>query len=114
MCIEDYRDQVRFSEEKMVKVNLWGSHRLFADLYCLLPEQSQRVHTHEGEDKIYFLLEGEATCTIGEIEHRLESGGVCIAPAGAPHGVRADSGKAVLLVIMAPHPSIEPPPPTQP
>ncbi len=105
MTIEDYRDQVRFSREKMVKVNLWESHRLFADLYCLLPNQSQKVHTHAGEDKIYMVLEGEAICTVGEEERSLAPGGVCIAPAGMPHGVRAEKGKTVLLVIMAPHPS---------
>ena len=109
MWIDDYREQIRFSDEKMTKVNLWESHRLFADLYCLLPEQSQKVHTHEGEDKIYMVLEGKATCTVGGEERCLESGGFCVAPAGIPHGVRADEGKAVLLVIMAPHPSITAP-----
>lgn len=50
----------RFSEEKYQKVNLYESHRLFCDVYCLLPGQSQRAHVHNDEDKIYQALTGPA------------------------------------------------------
>lgn len=105
MFFDDYRRLVRFSPEKMVKVNLFESHRMFADLYALMPGQEQRAHTHEVEDKIYFVLEGEVTATIGQEHKTISSGQSCAAPAGAVHGVRNDSTEnAVLLVFMAPHP----------
>ncbi len=106
MILSNYRDFVRFSDEKMVKVNLYESHRLFADLYCLEPGQAQRVHSHADNDKIYFVLEGSCTGIIGDEWHRLKTGETAVAAAGVPHGLMNESGeRAVLLVVMAPHPS---------
>lgn len=105
MYLPNYRQLVRFSDEKMVKINLFESHRMFADLYCLRPGQSQKTHSHADNDKIYFALEGECVCILGEEERTLTSGELCAAPAGIPHGLRNDSeGEAVLLVMMAPRP----------
>ena len=102
MYIDQYRGLVRFNEEKMSKVNLFTSSRMFADLYCLLPAQEQRVHSHADSDKVYHLLEGRCTCIVGEEERELRAGETCIAEAGVPHGLRNDSGEnAVLLVMMA-------------
>lgn len=106
MFFDDYRRLVLFSPEKLHKINLFESARMFADLYCMLPGQEQRVHTHEAEDKIYVVLEGEVTATVGEERRTIGAGQSCAAPAGMPHGVRNDSGEnAVLLVCMAPHPN---------
>ena len=96
----------RFSEEKMQKVPVFESERLFYDQYCLLPGQSQKVHSHEDADKIYFVLEGEALFEIDGDNEMLTEGTAVIARAGVPHGVRNDSGtKLVLLVTMAPKPA---------
>lgn len=105
MFLDDYRKLIRFSDEKMTKVNLYESARMFTDLYCLQPGQAQKVHDHAGEDKIYFVLEGSPTGILGDEERLLEPGMTCVAKAGVPHGVRNDSDRnAVLLVTMAPHP----------
>jgi len=110
MFIEDYRRLARFDEGKMQKITLFESHRMFADLYCLLPGQEQRAHSHHDNDKLYFVLEGEGTFLVGTSETKLGAGGCCVAPAGEPHGVRNDSdGQLVVLVTMAPHPSIHSP-----
>ena len=42
-----------FRDEKMNKVNLYESHRLFCDVYCLRPGQEQKVHDHADNDKVY-------------------------------------------------------------
>lgn len=95
----------RFSDEKMQKVPVFDSSKMFFDQYCLLPGQSQRVHSHEGEDKVYVVLEGEAMFDIGGEQEMLAQNTAVIAPAGVPHGVRNDSdSKLVLLVVMAPKP----------
>jgi quercetin dioxygenase-like cupin family protein len=105
MFLPDYRSLVHFSDEKMQKVSLFESHRMFADLYCLQPGQQQKPHTHDDNDKIYFVLDGSSTFILGEEERTLAAGGCCVARAGEPHGVRNDSAEnAVLLVFMAPHP----------
>ena len=97
---------ISFSEEKMKKNSLFDSPHLFYDAYCLLPGQSQKVHAHEGSDKIYYVLDGTGRFTIGDEEENLGEGNAVIARAGIPHGVRNETDEnLVLLVTMAPRPS---------
>lgn len=99
-------DHVSFSNEKMKKNTLFDSPNLFYDAYCLLPGQFQKVHSHDGSDKVYFVVRGVGRFTIGDEEADLTEGSAAIARAGVPHGVRNDSGdELVLLVTMAPRPS---------
>ena len=99
-------EAVSFSPEKMQKNPLFESERLFYDVYCLMPGQEQKVHTHEGSDKIYYVLEGSARFTVAGEERDLGPGNAVIARAGDSHGVRNASGEnAILLVTMAPRPS---------
>ncbi len=98
-------EAIAFSEEKMQKNSLFDSGRLFYDVYCLLPEQAQKVHSHEDSDKVYYVLEGTGRFTVGEEEKDLGRGTAVIARAGEQHGVRNASGEnLVLLVTMAPRP----------
>jgi mannose-6-phosphate isomerase-like protein (cupin superfamily) len=99
-------EAVSFSGEKMKKSALFDSERLFYDVYCLLPGQAQKVHAHEGSDKVYYVLTGTGRFTVGEEERDLGEGSAVIARGGEPHGVRnATDGELVLLVTMAPRPS---------
>lgn len=99
-------DHISFLEEKMKKNPLFDSPNLFYDTYCLLPGQSQKVHSHEGSDKVYFVVRGAGRFTVGDEEAGLTEGNAVIARAGVPHGVRNDSeDELVLLVTMAPRPS---------
>ena len=85
---------------------LFASPHLFYALYCLLPGQAQKVHAHEGSDKVYYVIEGTGRFTVGEEEADLDSGNAVIARSGEPHGVRNETQEnLVLLVTMAPRPS---------
>ena len=98
----------RFSDEKMQKVSLFDTTNCFCDLYCLKPGQSQRPHSHDGADKIYYVLEGEATIQIGDEEQVLGPGKIVLAPSNVVHGVRNASGEPTsLLVFMAPNPNVK-------
>jgi mannose-6-phosphate isomerase-like protein (cupin superfamily) len=104
--IRSIADSVAFSEEKMRKNAIFDSPHLFYDAYCLLPGQSQKVHAHEGSDKVYYVLRGTGRFTVGEEERDLGEGNAVIARAGEPHGVGNESQEnLVLLVTMAPRPS---------
>ena len=95
----------RFSGEKMSKVNLFETPRFFCDVYCLKPGQSQRLHTHAASDKVYHVLRGSPTVTVGDESRALVPGDTVLAARGAPHGVdNAATEESVLLVFMAPHP----------
>nr|WP_253718917.1 hypothetical protein [Thermus scotoductus] len=52
MEIKDLRSLVRYNPEKMAKIPVFESDKMFFDLYALLPGQAQKTHTHEGSDKI--------------------------------------------------------------
>jgi mannose-6-phosphate isomerase-like protein (cupin superfamily) len=98
-------EEISFSEEKMKKNSVFDSPRLYYDAYCLLPGQAQKVHSHEGSDKVYYVLRGTGRFTVGDDEEDLGEGNAVIARAGVPHGVRNETEEnLVLLVTMAPRP----------
>ena len=82
MQILDVVGRVRFADEKMQKVGLVETDRLYFDLYCLKPGQSQKVHRHVGSDKIYYVLSGRASVSVGEEEGELTPGQAVLAPSG--------------------------------
>ena len=97
----------RFSAEKMQKVNLFETPRMFCDIYCLEPGQAQNPHAHAGADKVYLVLEGEGEFTVGEERRRLGPGHAVLAPAVIDHGVRnGGPDRLTLLVFMAPNPNV--------
>lgn len=103
--IKNINEVASFSEEKMKKNSFFDSGKLFYDAYCLLPGQSQKVHSHDGSDKVYFVVRGEGLFTVGDEEKSLGEGTAVIAKAGEPHGVMNDTeDELVLLVTMAPPP----------
>ncbi len=106
MNVKRVTEGISFSGEKMKKNSLFDSPHLFYDAYCLLPGQSQKVHAHEGSDKVYYVLQGTGRFTIGDEEEDLGEGHAVIASAGVKHGVRNETQEnLVLLVTMAPKPS---------
>ena len=100
------RDHVKVAGDKMAKVGLSSTARTQLDLYCVAPGQSQSVHRHEGEDKIYYVLEGAGRFSVGGVEERLGPGEAVVAPAGIDHGLVNDGGELLLvLVVVAPPPA---------
>ncbi len=99
----------RFAPEKMQKVGLFETPRLFCDLYCLEPGQTQKAHSHGDADKVYLVLEGHAHIQVGGDRYDLSAQEAVIAPAGSDHGVsNPGPGRLVLYVFVAQSPS--PPP----
>ncbi len=108
MDVKDVFAAARFSSEKMQKTNLFETKNFFCDVYCLEPGQEQKVHAHEDEDKIYYVLEGRCSFVVGEETQEHARHQVVLAPAGAPHGVKNTSdGRLTLLVFMTPNPNFK-------
>jgi mannose-6-phosphate isomerase-like protein (cupin superfamily) len=106
MDIASVAESKRFSAEKMQKVNLFDTPRMFCDIYCFEPGQEQKVHSHSKEDKFYFVLEGQGTFVVGDEQQTVSAGHAVLAPLGVPHGARNDSSeRLVLLVFMSPNPN---------
>ena len=108
MEVKRIPDLISFRSGKMLKANLFESERMFCDLYCFEPGQEQALHDHEGNDKLYYVLQGSGLFTVGEETRPLEEGDATWAPSGELHGVKNHSGhRLVCLVFMAPHPQPE-------
>jgi len=99
------RDHVKVAADKMARVGLSSTARTQLDLYCVAPGQSQNRHQHEGEDKIYYVVEGAGRFSVGGAEERLEAGEAVVAPAGVEHGLVNDGAELLLVLVM-----VAPPP----
>jgi quercetin dioxygenase-like cupin family protein len=94
-----------FNAQKMQKVNLFETARMFCDIYCFEPGQEQKTHTHDGSDKIYYVLEGSGTFDVGGERQELREHMIVMAPSGVEHGVvNTSNARLTVLVYMAPKP----------
>jgi mannose-6-phosphate isomerase-like protein (cupin superfamily) len=101
----DLAAATRFASDKLRKNNVFSTPRMFCDVYCFEPGQSQSAHAHADADKVYVVLQGLARIQIGEDEREAAPGTAALAPAGVPHGVRNPGpGRLSVLVFMAPNP----------
>jgi quercetin dioxygenase-like cupin family protein len=103
------RDRVKLSADRMAKVALAATERAQLDLYCVAPGQGQKAHTHDAQDKIYFVLEGSGRFWLGGVEERLTPGEALLAPAGVEHGLQNDGADPLLVLVV-----VAPPPPHSP
>jgi len=102
---KDVAAAATFSSEKMKKVNLFDTPRMFCDIYCFEPGQEQTPHAHAGADKVYYVIDGTGHFTVGADTRDAGPGTSILAPAGEAHGVRNPGpGRLRVLVFMAPKP----------
>jgi quercetin dioxygenase-like cupin family protein len=105
MFIQQIASLARFSPGKMGKSTLVQGGSLFAGLNCFEPGQEHAPHVHEGQDKLYYVIEGSGMFQVGEQSDLLSAGDAAFAPAGVLHSIR-NTGPARLIVmaILAPPP----------
>lgn len=104
MRVVDLGEYQQFASEKLKKNNVFETPKFFCDVYCFEPGQEQKGHVHEGQDKVYFVLDGEGTFRIGSEERVLRGGQGTMAPAGEEHGVfNHTAARLRVLVFMAPN-----------
>ena len=96
---------VTFASDKMKKVNIFDTERMFCDVYCFEPNQTQTGHAHKGSDKVYYVLHGTVEIRIGQETRVLGPGYAALAPSEVEHAVRNPSSESsTVLVFMAPKP----------
>ena len=97
---------MEFSADKMKKNGIFETERFFCDVYCFEPGQTQPPHTHQGADKVYYVLKGKGMFQVGAEERQLGEGEIVIAASGQKtrRCTRLEAA-AVVLVYMAPKPS---------
>ena len=94
-----------FRAEKMGKADLLRADNVFAGLNCFEPGQEHQLHTHAGQDKLYYVLEGSGEVTVGDRSELVGPGDLILARSDEPHAMaNPGSEKLVVMVIMAPPP----------
>ncbi len=105
MNVVNLKDHQEFSPDKMKKNNLFQTPRFFCDVYCFEPGQAQKGHVHGDQDKVYLVLEGQGTFTVGSDKQVLAQGQGTLAPVGQEHGVlNHTQARLKVLVFVAPNP----------
>jgi quercetin dioxygenase-like cupin family protein len=98
-------DHAVYSPDKMGKSTLFQSERIMVGLNTFEPGQEHKPHTHEGVDKVYYVVTGRGLFLLEDEEIPMEAGQMLMAPSGAPHGIRNTSDERLLvLAILAPSP----------
>jgi mannose-6-phosphate isomerase-like protein (cupin superfamily) len=98
----------RFAEwrpDRMGKATLFESTRLLVGLNAFEPGQAHALHSHEGMDKLYYVLEGDGIFLLDGRQLSMRAGDLMVAPEGVPHGIRnAGTGRLLVLAVLAPAP----------
>lgn len=105
MILHSIAERAVFREGRMGKADLLSAGQVFSGLNCFRPGQRHTLHSHAGQDKLYFVLEGSGEVTVGEETSTVTAGDLVLAAEDVPHGIR-NPGPAdlVVLTVMAPPP----------
>lgn len=106
MIVTNAGGLAQFNPEKMAKATVFEGERLFAGLNCFEPGQEHAPHLHEGQDKLYVVLEGSGSVRIGDWEETVSVGAAAFAPSGVIHSIRNPGpGRLIVMAVLAPPPS---------
>ena len=76
-----------------------GTDSLVADVVRFPPGFNHQLHRHPDGDQVVVVLDGQVVAYDETEEHEIGAGTAILFEAGSWHGVRADSGTAIILNI---------------
>ena len=95
----------QWQPDRMGKTTLFESERLLVGLNAFEPGQAHELHSHEGMDKLYYVLEGDGVLLLDGRQLTMRAGELMVAPEGVPHGIRnTGTGRLLVLAVLAPAP----------
>ncbi|HEY4362484.1 MAG TPA: cupin domain-containing protein [Bryobacteraceae bacterium] len=95
----------QFTPEKMGKSTVAQGSFLFAGLNSFEPGQEHAPHAHQGQDKLYLVLEGSGLVQIGDQTEQLSAGDAAFAPSGVIHSIRNPGPeRLVVMAVLGPPP----------
>ena len=98
-------EHAEWRPDRMGKATLFQSKRLLIGLNSFEPGQLHALHSHEGMDKVYQVVEGQGTVLLDGRELPINQGELVVAPEGVPHGIRnTGTGRLLVLAVLAPSP----------
>jgi len=95
----------KFAPDKMGKSTVIQGESLFVGLNSFEPGQEHAAHSHVGQDKLYFVIEGSGVVRIGEEAALLNAGDAAFAPSGVVHSIQNPGpDRLVVMAVLAPPP----------
>ncbi len=92
-----------YRTDKMGKSTIFSSPRLLVGVNAFEPGQAHPLHSHQGMDKVYYVLEGEGVFLVDGAELPMRAGDMLAAPDGVPHGIHnTGDARLAVLVVLAP------------
>src|ERR1700679_4041056 len=105
MFVKQVSSLAKFSVDKMGKSDVMVGEALFAGLNSFEPGQEHAPHAHQGQDKLYLILEGSGLVQVGDQTERLSAGDAAFAPSGIVHSIRNPGPeRLVVMAILGPPP----------
>ena len=105
MFVKGISTLARFATDRMGKSTVVQGDFLFAGLNSFEPGQEHAPHAHQGQDKLYLILEGSGTVQVGEQSELLSAGDAAFAPSGVVHSIRNPGPqRLVVMAVLAPPP----------
>ncbi len=100
----DFQSHIGMHPDRFFKGTLFRGEMLLVGINCFEPGQTQSVHDHADQDKVYVVMAGVGRFTVGDEVRDVSAGGVVWAAAGIPHGVTnpGDTRLSVLVCIAPP------------
>jgi mannose-6-phosphate isomerase-like protein (cupin superfamily) len=106
MFLKTVSGLAKFAPDKMGKSTLVQGDFLFAGLNSFEPGQEHAPHVHEGQDKLYVVLEGSGVVRVGDKEELLSAGDAAFAPSGVLHSIRNPGPeRLIVMAVLGPPPS---------
>ena len=108
MVVSQVGDRAVFNANKMEKLELAAMDKLFVGLNTFEPGQEHKLHTHRGQDKLYFVVKGEGDVTVGQETTRIRKGDLVAVRADEAHALtNPGPERLVVMVVMAPPPEVK-------
>jgi quercetin dioxygenase-like cupin family protein len=105
MFVKQISSGASFAPDKMTKSTVVQGEFLFVGLNSFEPDQEHASHAHEGQDKLYVILDGSGMVQVGEQIELLSVGDVAFAPSGVVHSIRNPGPqRLVVMALLAPPP----------
>ncbi len=106
MIVRSAASRAEFRQDKMGKVGLLAGGNIFAGLNCFEPGQRHSLHTHPGQDKLYYVLQGTGEVTIGATVERIVAGDLALAKSDEPHALfNPGPERLIVMAVIAPPPA---------
>ncbi|MDU2065358.1 MAG: cupin domain-containing protein [Sporomusaceae bacterium] len=97
--INTFADLVEYQAGRVVSLTLVQKEFLTMTLFAFSQGESISTHSSPGDAFVY-LLDGEASITIGDVTHQVKAGESILMPANTPHGLQADKNFKMLLLVL--------------